>query len=68
MVVGSRYKSIFYHDMDLAEVFDLQEDPDEFEDLSERPDFSKTLAGLTREHMDAVIATIPEGPVKASMW
>jgi arylsulfatase A-like enzyme len=68
MVVGERYKSIFYHDMDLAEVFDLDEDPDEFDDLSERPEFSRTMMALTREHMDAVIATIPEGPVKASMW
>lgn len=68
MVVGERYKSIFYHDMDLAEVFDLREDPQEFEDLSIDPSFAPHMARVAREHMDAVVATIPVGPVKASMW
>lgn len=68
MVVGERYKSVFYHDTDLAEVFDLQNDPNEFEDLAIDPDFAPQMLSIAREHMDAVVATIPVGPVKASMW
>jgi arylsulfatase A-like enzyme len=68
MVVGERYKSVVYHGMDLAEVFDLQTDPQEFDDLTQAPTFAPQMAGVMRNHMDAVVATIPEGPVKASMW
>lgn len=68
MVVGERYKSIVYHDMDLAEVFDLVEDPDEFDDLTQDPAFQTALPAIYREHMDALVDTIPVGPVKASMW
>jgi arylsulfatase A-like enzyme len=68
MVVGERYKSVVYHDMDLCEVFDLQEDPQEFDDLSQDSAFAGMMPGIMRRHMDAVVGTIPVGPVKSSMW
>ena len=39
MIRDDRYKLIVYHGHDIGELFDLENDPDEFDNLWDDPDF-----------------------------
>jgi hypothetical protein len=62
MVFDGRYKSIFYHGHDLAELFDSAEDPQEFENLWLHSDNDALKLKQMRKHMNALMATVDVGP------
>lgn len=62
MVFDGRYKSIFYHGHDLAELFDHEEDPEEFHNLWPEPGHEDLKLRQLRGHLDALMATVDVGP------
>ena len=62
MVFDGRYKSIFYHGHDLAELFDAQEDPEEYENLWLHQGNESLKLAQMKAHMDALMATTDVGP------
>ena len=62
-----RYKHIVYHDLDLVELFDLQEDPGEFENLWAAPGNEALKAQLMHRHFDAMMATVSAGIERVAM-
>jgi hypothetical protein len=65
---GRRYKSVVYHGLGLGELFDLQADPGEFDDLWGRRDASDLRGQLLRRHFDAMMATSSAGVGRAGMY
>jgi arylsulfatase A-like enzyme len=58
-----RWKLVTYHGKNLFELYDLEHDPWEHEDLSESPDHQEILHDLVRQSFDAAIyATPPVAP------
>jgi len=62
MVFDGRYKSIFYHGHDLAELFDHAHDPGEYENLWLQGGNEKLKLQQLRAHLDALMATVDIGP------
>ena len=61
MHFDGRFKTVVYHALDLGEIFDLEEDPDEFVNLWDAPAVQGAKAGLLHRHLDAVMATSSAG-------
>ena len=61
MSFDGRYKTIIYHNHDLGELFDLKEDPGEFDNLWNDPATRDLKADLVLRHIDAVMATSSAG-------
>ena len=58
-----RWKLVSYHGKDLYELYDLENDPWEHNDLSESPDHQDTLHDLMRKSFDATAqAHMPDPP------
>jgi arylsulfatase A-like enzyme len=67
MVFDGRYKHAVYHSEGLGELFDLADDPGEFDNLWDTA--SPTLRyDLLRRHLDAMMATSDAGPERVSMY
>ncbi|MFM7343072.1 MAG: sulfatase [Betaproteobacteria bacterium] len=62
MVFDGRYKSVFYHGHDLVELFDHQQDPNEFDNLWLHPGQEALKLAQTRLHMQSMMSTIGLGP------
>lgn len=62
MVFDGRYKSIFYHGHDLAELFDHHHDPEEYENLWLQQGNEKLKLQQMRAHPDALMSTVDVGP------
>jgi len=62
MVFDGRYKSIFYHGHDVAELFDHRNDPEEYDNLWLAPDNEQLKLEQLRAHLDAIMATVDVGP------
>jgi hypothetical protein len=62
MVFDGRYKSIFYHGHDLAELFDSREDPEEYDNLWLHTGNEALKLAQMRSHMNALMATVDVGP------
>lgn len=56
MSFDGRYKLIIYHGMDLGELFDLEQDPGEFENLWNDAQYAQLKSELLIAHIDAVMA------------
>ena len=64
MTFDGRTKLVVYHrENGLAELFDLQEDPREFENLWQEPGREEFRLQRLRQHMDAVMATVSAGSI-----
>ena len=61
MNFDGRYKTVVYHGHNLGELFDLQEDPGEFNNLWEDPNVIELKSELLIRHFDAVMATSSAG-------
>lgn len=58
-----RWKFVNYHDKNLFELYDLEADPWEHQDLSESPEHQEVLRDLMRKSFDATVhATTPFAP------
>ncbi len=54
MHFDGRYKVSIYHGHNLGEIYDLENDPDEFNDLWDEPGFQETKTRLLFDHMTAM--------------
>jgi arylsulfatase A-like enzyme len=68
MVFDGRYKTCMYHDVGKAEIFDLQEDPGEFESLWDKPGFEREQIRLLKRHLDAVMGTSDAGILRTGTY
>jgi hypothetical protein len=62
MVFDGRYKSVFYHGHDIAELFDHEADPEEYRNLWIEPGNDALKLAQMRAHMNALMATVDVGP------
>ena len=63
MLYDGRYKLVLYHGHPVGELYDLERDPGEFDNLWGRPGAAALQANLTRQLFDAVmLATDPGQP------
>ena len=57
-----RYKLVRYHGHDLGELFDLQEDPGEFDNLWHDPAYAAVRLDLLQRSFDALAFAVDTGP------
>jgi arylsulfatase len=62
MLRTSRYKLVVYHGHGLGELYDLEEDPDEFSDLWNSPEHQELKLELVLQSYDATIMAMDRGP------
>lgn len=68
MVFDGRMKHVVYHGTDLGELFDLSEDPGEFDNLFDAPERAWERLALMRRHLDAMMATSGAGIERAGIY
>ena len=68
MVFDGRYKSVFYHGHELAELFDSVADPEEYDNLWLHTDNQALKLAQMRVHMNAIMATVDVGPPRFSNY
>jgi arylsulfatase len=56
-----RYKLVVYHGHNLGELYDLEEDPEEFENMWDEPEAQPLKLDLLQRSFDATMATIDKG-------
>jgi len=62
-----RYKIVVYHGEQFGELYDLERDPDEFENQWDNPDYSETRFAMMKRCFDArVFAMDPMPPRKSA--
>ena len=52
MIRGERYKLNLYHDTNEAQLFDMENDPQELHDLARDPAYQGVIAQLTRIYLN----------------
>jgi arylsulfatase len=68
MLFDGRWKHNVYHGTGLGELFDLESDPGEFDNLWDDPAQRERRFALLREHLDAMMATSGAGPERVAMY
>lgn len=67
MTCDGRHKLVVYHSHPgLGELFDLQEDPNEFNCLWDDPDYAELKAKLIARHLDRMMGTLSAGPERVA--
>ena len=64
MYRDQRYKLVNYHGLEWGELYDLDQDPDETENLWEQPAAGALRAALTQRSFDATVAACDPGPAQ----
>ena len=62
MYRNRRYKLVVYHGHGLGEIYDLQEDPSEFDNLWDSPDHQGVKLDLMQASFDASMLAMDKGP------
>ena len=62
MYRDERYKLVVYHGNEYGELYDLDEDPNEFENLWERSDHALIKSDLLKRSFDATVQATDPGP------
>jgi arylsulfatase len=68
MVFDGRWKSIVYHGHQVGELYDLGNDPGEFDNLWDDPAARDVKAERIRYHLDAMMQTISVGPPRIANY
>jgi arylsulfatase A-like enzyme len=68
MLFDGRWKHNVYHGTGLGELFDLQSDPGEFDNLWQEPSQHERRCALLAEHFDAMMATSGAGAERVAMY
>ena len=66
MIRDQRYKLINYHGHELGELFDLELDPNEFENLWNNPDYTEIRFQLMQKNFDALAFAVDTGSPRVS--
>ena len=61
MYFDGRYKLCVYHGHDIGELYDLKNDPDEFDNLWDNPTHKDLKLTLLKSHIDAFASTLSAG-------
>lgn len=62
MYRDERYKLVVYHGHECGELYDLTEDPDEFDNLWDKPDAQQVKLQLVKRSFDASVQAMDRGP------
>ena len=62
MYRDERYKLVLYHGHDLGELYDLEEDPDEFENMWDEPQAQPLKLELMQKSFDVSMLAMDRGP------
>ena len=62
MYRDQRYKLVVYHGHDLGELYDLEEDPEEFENMWDEAEAQPLKLELMRRSFDASMLAMDRGP------
>ncbi|NKB68355.1 MAG: sulfatase-like hydrolase/transferase [Candidatus Latescibacteria bacterium] len=62
MYRDQRYKLVLYHGHDLGELYDLEEDPEEFENMWDEPEAQPLKLALLQRSYDASMLAMDRGP------
>jgi arylsulfatase len=68
MLRDDRYKLVVYHGQEVGELYDLQEDPDEFVNLWDEPDWQVLKSVLVKRLFDAVMLGVDEGLTRVGRY
>jgi arylsulfatase A-like enzyme len=68
MSFDGRYKMVTYRGHSLGELYDLENDPGEFEDLWEVADCSDLKLAVLERHVDAIMGAISSGPRRSTRY
>ena len=68
MIYDGRYKLVVYHGHAIGELYDLQQDPDEFHNLWDDPDALSLKHELTKRLFDAVMMATDEGQPRVGRY
>ena len=66
MIRDDRYKLVVYHGHDIGEMFDLHDDPDEFDNLWDEPALMSVKLGLMQQSFDALAFAVDTGSEQIS--
>ena len=64
MYRDARYKLVVYHGHNLGELYDLEEDPEEFENMWDEPEAQPLKLDLMQRSFDASMLAMDRGPVR----
>ena len=56
------YKLVIYHGHDCGELYDLQEDPEEFENMWDEPEAQPLVLELLKRSFDVSMLAMDRGP------
>jgi arylsulfatase len=68
MIRDKRYKLIVYHGYDIGELFDLETDPGEFQNLWDDPNYGTVRNRLMKKSFDALAFAVDTGPKRISLF
>ena len=68
MYYDGRFKSIVYHNHGVGEMYDLQEDPGEFDNLWDDPERKDRKHEILLRHFDALISTCSAGVYRTESY
>ena len=68
MIFDGRFKMIVYHGHNIGELYDLQEDPNEFTNLWDDPDTASIKMALMKTNFDAEMLATDEGQPRVGLF
>jgi len=68
MSFDGRYKMVTYRGHSLGELYDLENDPGEFEDLWTKADCRDLKLAVLERHVDAIMGAISSGPGRSTRY
>ena len=68
MIRDERHKLVVYHGHSVGELFDLENDPGEFDNLWDCPDSEEIRFDLTRRSFDALAFAVDRGPEQTLLY
>ena len=68
MIRDRRYKLVCYHDRAQGELFDLEEDPGEFDNRWDDPAYADMRFALLKQNFDALAQAVDIGPKQVTQF
>lgn len=68
MLRTQKYKIVNYHNREKGELFDLENDPEEFQNLWDDPDYQEIRFRLMKQNFDETVKAIDTGPERLGRY